>query len=423
MILNVNDVGPPVRACQDALRSVLGDAAANEQNGTYGRAMGEDVTLFRTTVLGVEAVADGLLLDAGTIEALERYMDAARKNQLAQPLTTNAPYDAILFNQGDEGPPILAAQAALRSVLGAVAQNAANGSYGSKTATDVKTLAAKKNMPAPADGRGMSLLVWQVLLGYMNKTNRTKAGQPLRSDVPAGQYVFLRNSEGPPIAAMQAALASILGSASQNKRNAVWGSATTQDLLAARGKGNLTPVGYGDAVDKLTWDWLYSYMNESYQAMARAPLTYDPANPAVEHPGDLGAAIAAVAEDAYSKLAGRWVYNQYRPMAASLWDDFAEDHSDCSSFATLAYKDAGAPDPNGRGFDGYGYTGSMQGRGSPCNPKPGALAFYGPSWSSTSHVAVVDSAASGVVSFGHTPMEHYDSVAYRDDYLGCREYV
>ena len=33
--------------------------------------------------------------------------------------------------------------------------------------------------------------------------------------------------------------------------------------------------------------------------------------------------------------------------------------TDCSGFATLCYKWAGAPDPNGRMFDGYGYTGTL----------------------------------------------------------------
>lgn len=33
--------------------------------------------------------------------------------------------------------------------------------------------------------------------------------------------------------------------------------------------------------------------------------------------------------------------------------------TDCSGFATLAYKDAGAPDPNGLGYNGQGYTGTL----------------------------------------------------------------
>jgi cell wall-associated NlpC family hydrolase len=33
--------------------------------------------------------------------------------------------------------------------------------------------------------------------------------------------------------------------------------------------------------------------------------------------------------------------------------------TDCSGFATLCYFLAGAPDPNGRGYDGYGWTGTL----------------------------------------------------------------
>jgi len=33
--------------------------------------------------------------------------------------------------------------------------------------------------------------------------------------------------------------------------------------------------------------------------------------------------------------------------------------TDCSGFATLCYHLAGAPDPNARGYDGYGWTGSL----------------------------------------------------------------
>jgi len=36
--------------------------------------------------------------------------------------------------------------------------------------------------------------------------------------------------------------------------------------------------------------------------------------------------------------------------------------TDCSGFVTLCYFLAGAPDPNGRGYDGSGYTGTLLGR-------------------------------------------------------------
>lgn len=52
--------------------------------------------------------------------------------------------------------------------------------------------------------------------------------------------------------------------------------------------------------------------------------------------------------------------------------------TDCSGFATLAYKFAGAPDPNGRNYDGYGYTGTMMQHGELVErPEPGDLILYG----------------------------------------------
>lgn len=53
--------------------------------------------------------------------------------------------------------------------------------------------------------------------------------------------------------------------------------------------------------------------------------------------------------------------------------------TDCSGFATLAYKSAGAPDPNGAGYDGTGYTGTLMKHGRKVTtPLLGDLLFYGP---------------------------------------------
>jgi hypothetical protein len=53
---------------------------------------------------------------------------------------------------------------------------------------------------------------------------------------------------------------------------------------------------------------------------------------------------------------------------------------DCSWFSTMVYFAAGAPDPNGRGYDGQGYTGTLVGRGtqvSLAEARPLDLFFYG----------------------------------------------
>lgn len=71
-------------------------------------------------------------------------------------------------------------------------------------------------------------------------------------------------------------------------------------------------------------------------------------------------------------------YAQIRPYPSSTRG--LPMHTDCSGFATLAYKDAGGPDPNGRGFDGFGFTGTIL---TACrhipkaSAKPGDLIVYG----------------------------------------------
>ncbi len=53
--------------------------------------------------------------------------------------------------------------------------------------------------------------------------------------------------------------------------------------------------------------------------------------------------------------------------------------TDCSGFATLAYKWAGAPDPNGNDYNGQGYTGTLMRHGRKVvTPLPGDLLIYGP---------------------------------------------
>lgn len=56
--------------------------------------------------------------------------------------------------------------------------------------------------------------------------------------------------------------------------------------------------------------------------------------------------------------------------------------TDCSGFVTLAYKDAGVPrDPNGRNYDGLGFTGTLLSHGKRvgiAHAKAGDLVIFGP---------------------------------------------
>jgi len=52
-------------------------------------------------------------------------------------------------------------------------------------------------------------------------------------------------------------------------------------------------------------------------------------------------------------------YGQIRPIPVNLPPKSLPFTTDCSGFVTLMAKWSGNPDPNGNGFDGQGYTGTM----------------------------------------------------------------
>lgn len=93
-------------------------------------------------------------------------------------------------------------------------------------------------------------------------------------------------------------------------------------------------------------------------------------------------------------------YTQNRPFALKQ-PPFVPRELDCSGFATVCHFVGGAPDPNGRNYDGHGYTGTLMSRGVRCAERdlePGDLVFYGKTTTasppfpigSPTHVAVFD---------------------------------
>ena len=87
--------------------------------------------------------------------------------------------------------------------------------------------------------------------------------------------------------------------------------------------------------------------------------------------------------------------------------------TDCSGFATIAYRYAGALDPNGLAYNGAGYTGSMleqaRKRGTVVpvgSVRPGDLAFFGVKSDPTGHhvgvvIAVREKTHAGVQLASH----------------------
>jgi cell wall-associated NlpC family hydrolase len=101
-------------------------------------------------------------------------------------------------------------------------------------------------------------------------------------------------------------------------------------------------------------------------------------------------AIVQVAEFAYQEeQKNHYAYLQKRPYPATLFSAEAHAGIDCSAFATLCYREAGADDPNDADYNGTGNTGTLVRHGKAVfSPQPGDLVFYGGSPVYPAHVAV-----------------------------------
>jgi hypothetical protein len=92
-------------------------------------------------------------------------------------------------------------------------------------------------------------------------------------------------------------------------------------------------------------------------------------------------------------------YRQQRPIDGINRRHKLPLYTDCSGFVTLCYKWAGAPDPNGRRYDGYGYTGTLKAHMrhiSKSQVKPGDLCLW-----EGQHVALVIKAGADPLLISH----------------------
>lgn len=117
-------------------------------------------------------------------------------------------------------------------------------------------------------------------------------------------------------------------------------------------------------------------------------------------------------------------YRQTRPMPSLRAGHRLPQTHDCSGFATACYFRAGAADPNGLGYNGQGYTGTLSTHGrsvSLAAARPGDLVFYGRGYP-YSHVAIY--AGSGrVISHGSEGGPYLLNIDYRSDRRLIRSYL
>lgn len=228
---------------------------------------------------------------------------------------------------------------------------------------------------------------------------------------------------GPDVLALQQALHKALGKKALNNKLGVYGSLTVRDV--ALFKRGWTSQFDGHIAGALVWTHIAQYLGHAQRRLLAKAHSLELAEQTQTREQAVRRAIVA---EAYWGLAnnGLFTYRQYRPMVVNLHDESAFERTDCSAFVTGCYHGGGAPDPNGRGFDGQGYTGTLWSRGTAiASPGPSDLAFYGNMGASfgfvPSHVALVWK-SSRVISFGHTPISEYP-LRYRTDYRGARHYA
>lgn len=162
----------------------------------------------------------------------------------------------------------------------------------------------------------------------------------------------------------------------------VHGPAKTKATCAFQRRKGLKVTG---VVDQATWD----AMERTHAKKKPTEWAFDPraislaTAYAKQHPP------LTPDEKARKRMAAWWAwaiqqrdrigYSQSRPYQR-IDEDTLPTQADCSSMFTMGYKAAGAPDPNGRGFDGLGYTGTLLDHGRPVSRgglRVGDAAFYG----------------------------------------------
>jgi hypothetical protein len=100
-------------------------------------------------------------------------------------------------------------------------------------------------------------------------------------------------------------------------------------------------------------------------------------------------------------------------------------YEDCSSFATYCYWVAGAPDPNGLHYNGYGYTGTQIDNGRRvANPSPGDICFYGWGYNGAPKHEALYIGSGKIVSHGSdSGPQIRSSIRYRSDFREARTYL
>lgn len=321
---------------------------------------------------------------------------------------------------GESGKDVQAVQRAVYHALeleGVTPQNARNGTYGDFTVLDVQAFQRLEGIEATGKtGQPTLAALWPSVDAY-GASLYFKARIGAAPALPAGGLWYGMN--GSRVRALQQMLWRALGSSSRNIRNGVFGDGVADDLELFYAIADL------DGADPSTvspdqWAMLYGFADDYARDLA--------AESAPAGSSSVRSDLVTWAEW-YVSTGGSYAqlrpYQRDEPPRTPLVND-------CSGSIHHLFKLSGGPDPSGNDFDGSGYTGTMEGRGTrrdlEAAPAAGDCVFYGGaegSGTGSTHVAM-HLGDGRIFTFGSNPptitsFSGYWTSGRRSD-IGARRY-
>lgn len=298
------------------------------------------------------------------------------------PAMPDCPQKKRGLSGGEQGKDVQAVQRAVWAALcdaGVEPTNARNGTYGTQTTIDVQSWQLIAGIEATGKtGQPTLASLWPYFDAY---------GRSLYFKAKIGQAALLPNgrlvtgNQGDRVRAAQQMMWRGLGDESRNLRNRVYGDGLEADVRHFLGIADLAP-GDGNQITQSLWEMMWAFGDDyAHELAGGAPTTG----------ADVRSNLVTWAEW-YVATGGQYV--QARPYQRDV-PPVEPLRNDCSGSIHHLYRLAGGPDPSGCGFDGSGYTGTMQVRGSRLElDDPGLEAgdcvFYGGSYGGESqHVAML----------------------------------
>ena len=264
---------------------------------------------------------------------------------------------------GDYGADVLAVQQGLHRA--GFNTNARNGNWGDKSIADMAAFQKSVGIQ-PTGMMGQISLdnLWPQL-----STDQQKGYLAYKPASPKIKRALYAGDTGEDVKAVQRMLYRALGGQATNAKNGNYGQKTVNDVI--RFKRSYGIQGTGN-LGQPTFTQLWQFANEGDRT---AYLGYKEPPP-VSSSDHIRQALVAAARWSIAN-AGNSRYRQIRPYPRKLVLPFL---TDCSGSTSCFYCVAGGPDPNGRGFDGQGFTGTQKSNGRRIDRdqrKPGDLVFHG----------------------------------------------